>query len=186
MFTGCNNQEVTVEKSGQVPAADYQKDTVKTREAVSTESAETAKEQQQRVDFGIKEKSWLTTNLRNASELKNEYWKKLIPKNKELMPIVLDEVFTAWMADTALTKSDTDFVINSLGAAFGQWLVDHYQMKWIVVTDANGTGYAVIHEKGNVIAYPPAAVKKAIDAEEEKFMFGVEMEIKDKLSKQAK
>jgi Domain of unknown function (DUF3806) len=96
----------------------------------------------------------LIKNLKNARKLKEDYWEKPMPQEKEFMPHVLDEVFGQWLTDTSKTKKDANFVVNSFGAAFGQYLVDNYGMKWIIVKDDYGIDYAVIHKKWNIIAYP--------------------------------
>jgi hypothetical protein len=179
----CNNQRGdTPKKYGDLTDVDYKKDTLKIDgEEVPTKIATTENEPQLKTDFTSQDKTWLAKNLENARELKNEYWEKPMPKEKEFMPHVLDEVFEQWMTDTSKTKKDADFVTNSCGAAFGQYLVDNYNMKWIIVKDDYGTDYAVIHKKWNIIAYPPSSVRKGIEQDKRNFFSSIELTVKQQI-----
>ncbi len=171
LLNGCNNkQEETEKKYGKLTETDYKKDTLKTgEESIPLETATTVNEPQQKVDFADKDKNWLAQSLVNARIIESHYWKNPLPKEKEFLPEVLDEVFNLWMNDKSTTKQQANLVIISLGAASGQWLVDNYNMKWIIVTDSYGTDYAVIHKKWNIIAYPLSSVKEGVAENKKKF-----------------
>jgi hypothetical protein len=182
ILTSCNNQSDTPKKYGDLTDEDYKKDTLRINgKDVPFKSATTENETQLKTDFTNKDKAWLVESLQKAGQLKNDYWEKPMPKKNEFMPVVLDEVFGRWMNDTSKTKKDADFVINSLGAAFGQYLVDNYNMKWIIVKDDYGTDYAVIHKNWNIIAFPLSSVNKGIEQDKQNLFSSIELMIKQQI-----
>ena len=182
LLTSCDDQSHTPKKYGNLSEENYKKDTLRIDgEEIPFKSATTENEPQLKTDFTSKDKAWLVESIQKARQLKNDYWEKPIPKEKEFMPHVLDEVFEQWMNDTSRTKKDAEYVINSFGAAFGQYLVDNYNMKWIIVTDDYGTDYSVIHKKWNIIAYPLSSVSKGIEQDKQNFFRSIELVIKQQI-----
>jgi hypothetical protein len=188
LLTSCNNHKSDASKRyGELTDTDYKKDTLKVDDVeVPVKTAITQNESQKRIDFQITDNLWLKQNLEKARELKDEYWEKPMPPDKEFMPHVLDEVFNSWTNDKSKTKKEPDFVINSLGAAFGQYLVDHYNMKWIMISDEYGTDYAGLHKKWDIIAYPLSSVKKSIDQNKVDFFKNIELIIKEQIKEAEK
>jgi len=171
LLAGCNNKEEETSKTdGTLTTSDYKKDTSQTAiQSIPLQNATTVNEPQQRVEFAGKDKNWLAQSLQNARIIENQYWKKPIPKETEFSPELLDQVFDLWVSDTSKTKEKADMIIISLGAALGQWMADHYNMKWIIVTDSYGTDYALIHKRWNIVAYPLSSVKEGVEENKKKF-----------------
>ena len=84
-----------------------------------------------------------------------------MPKDKEFMPHILDEVFENWKSDTSPDKKSPEFVSEAFGAAFGQWLVDHQQY--------------------SLIAYPVSSVYKGIDQDKKGLFRGIELTIQENI-----
>ena len=182
IFSSCSNPPEKEKKYGELTEADYKKDTLQVNgEDVALETATTTEEKQEKTPFGPKEQAWLHENLEKARLLKSQYWEKPMPKDKEFMPHILDEVFENWKSDASPNKKSPEFVSEAFGAAFGQWLVDQYQMKWLVVNDEYGTAYAVEHQQYSLIAYPVSSVYKGIDQDKKGLFRGIELTIQENI-----
>lgn len=72
-------------------------------------------------------------------------------------------------------------IANSLGAAFGNYLVRSHGFRWGVIIDEQGEEYAVKHLLGNTVAYPVASVEKRIARREPDFFQSVYALIIDQL-----
>jgi hypothetical protein len=73
----------------------------------------------------------------------------------------VDELDALWAASLAEPDPviDTNTLINAVGLAFGQHLVDRLGVRWVVVTDECGTEAA--HEpRGDLLMFPPNLVGK--------------------------
>ncbi len=125
--------------------------------------------------FGKEEETWLATNLALARKLGLKYG-----SGGELGPEELDRIFSRWMHEEN-EKEAAELVANALGAAFGTWLVDRHDFRWGVLTDADGTEYAVKHKLGETMAYPRALVQKRIESKQPEFFHNVYLIILDQL-----
>lgn len=68
----------------------------------------------------------------------------------------------------------TDKQITSmLGAYLGNKLISDFQMEWVVVTDQNGTDYAVRAKKYEVMSFPFSSVSKRIEKNQSGVMVAV-------------
>lgn len=182
ILSGCNSPSEKEKKYGELTESDYKKDTLHVNgEEVTIKTATTTEEKQEKTPFGTGEQAWLYENLEKARLLKSEYWEKPMPKDKEFMPQILDEVFENWKSDPSPDKKNADFVSEALGAAFGQWLVDHHQMKWLVVNDEYGTAFAVEHQQYSLIAYPVSSVYKGIEQDKKGLFRGIELTIQENI-----
>jgi hypothetical protein len=65
--------------------------------------------------------------------------------------------------DITLLKTIADSHEKKLGAAFGEFLVEQKEFRWVVVTDEYGTEYAVRCNIGEVTAFPRASIEKRIE-----------------------
>lgn len=54
-------------------------------------------------------------------------------------------------------------MINALGLAFGQYLVDRLGLVWKLVEDEHGTEVAVHGQVGDVLVFPPNLVAKRLE-----------------------
>ena len=82
-------------------------------------------------------------------------------------PQTLDNIIDLWNADSSkFTCSENDF-INTIGTAFGHYLVKTYKMKWAMVTDEYGTDYATTIAELNLSNFPLNSIVKAIEQKRE-------------------
>lgn len=91
-----------------------------------------------------------------------------------LDPTALDQTFAGWLKEwkKGKTSEDPNLVVNSIGLAFGQWLVDHLGMEWSVIEDAGASDMAVVFGPpgGQVQVFPTHAVAKRLEARETGFL----------------
>ena len=69
----------------------------------------------------------------------------------------------AWVAEGAALRAsggDPNPLIQALGIALGQHLVDHHKLDWCVATDSFGTEVACYGKTGDVLVYPLNLVAK--------------------------
>jgi len=125
--------------------------------------------------FAAAEDAWLEEADRHSRELSIQYG-----SGGELDPEELDRIFSRWMNEPGEKESD-EIVANSLGAAFGSYLVEHHGFQWIVVTDEYGTEYAVRHDLNHTIAFPRASVQKRIENGQAEFFNHVFLIILDQV-----
>ncbi len=102
----------------------------------------------------------------------------------EVSPEDLDRAFTAWLRSGGTREYPREAAIEILGAAFGNYCIRKLNMRWVVVTDADGVALAVdgIHRKFR--SFPYHSVAKRIDDKECDFFVGVYALIDD-MSKDA-
>ncbi len=87
----------------------------------------------------------------------------------------LDDAFAGWMAHGDKQNCPPDAVVQIVGAAFGEHCIRTLGMRWVTLTDADGTDVA-IEGPGNgqryetLRSFPFAAVGKRIDAGETGFL----------------
>ena len=82
-------------------------------------------------------------------------------------PKTLDKIIDLWNSDTIKFSCSESHFINSIGAAFGHYLVKTYKMKWTIVTDEYGTDYATTIAEIKLTNFPINSVAKAIDQKRE-------------------
>jgi len=116
------------------------------------------------------EAAWVKTQLDNAAKFVEGF----SPKDAE-QPLTLgalDRAFASWIAsepsDTALINA----VVNYVGIAFGQALVDGIGLSWVVAIDEQGSELAVYGFPGNgdVLLYPANFVAKRWERRETNFL----------------
>jgi hypothetical protein len=80
-----------------------------------------------------------------------------------LDPPALDAAWSFWLRAWPADEEDPNPVINALGLAFGQYLVDRLGLDWKVVEDENGTDIAVHGQPGDVLVFSPNLAAKRLD-----------------------
>jgi len=93
-----------------------------------------------------------------------------------------DDAFSLWQAEARRRYTEQQ-VIDILGAYLGNRLAADFQMEWILVTDQDGTDYAVRGKKFEVMSFPYASVAKRIENKKHEFMSGVYYTVKDAIEK---
>jgi hypothetical protein len=115
-----------------------------------------------------KELRWVQAQLENAS--------KFIERFSPSDPVApftmaaLDRAFAAWLASEPAAP-DVNAIINCVGIAFGQALVDRVGLQWVVAMDEYGTELAVhgLAHQGDVLVYPANFVAKRWERRESNF-----------------
>lgn len=75
----------------------------------------------------------------------------------------LDFVLEKWKSDTSNDKESVDEIVELIGCAFGQDVVDKLDCEWKILTDEYGTDFTVIHKKYKINGFPFSSVLKAIE-----------------------
>jgi len=83
----------------------------------------------------------------------------------------LDRAFAAWL-DSGPAVAEINAIINSVGIAFGQALVDGLGLEWVIATDDHGAELAVygLPNRGDVLVYPANFVAKRWERRETNFL----------------
>jgi hypothetical protein len=118
-----------------------------------------------------KEHAWIAEQLERASEFVNTFLPPTAAQPSNLD--ALDAAFATWMASGVASEPFTaNAVINCVGIAFGQSLVEGLGLSWVVATDDHGTELAVygLPGTGDVLVYPANFVAKRWERGETDFL----------------
>jgi len=85
----------------------------------------------------------------------------------------LDAAFAAWLTGENKKYYSKQTVIAITGAAFGTYLIKHLGMRWLWLTDADGSAWAVRDANDSVTGFPHHTVAKRIDDSESGFFLPV-------------
>lgn len=108
--------------------------------------------------------AWIAENLDAARSLVVRYASKA---EGALEPSRLDAAVTGWSSGRdPKQKIEPNALVNALGLAFGQFLVDTLGMSWAVVSDEHGTDIAVHSSPGDILIFPTSAVAKRVESGE--------------------
>jgi hypothetical protein len=78
----------------------------------------------------------------------------------------LDTAFSNWLRSSDKKYYSKQTVIAITGAAFGSYLITHIGMRWLWITDSNGSAWGVRDSTNTVTGFPHHTVAKRIDASE--------------------
>lgn len=116
------------------------------------------------------ETAWVKIQLENALKFVEGY----SPGDADtpLTLAALDRAFAAWIASEPTETDLINAVINYVGIAFGQALVDGIGLKWVIATDEQGSELAVygFPGRGDVLVYPTNFVAKRWERRETNFL----------------
>src|SRR5690242_19273370 len=88
------------------------------------------------------EQLWIAAQLKKASEFVCAYSTGNSANSVTLE--ALDHAFAGWMASGAADQTgDVNSVINCVGIAFGQLLVEGLGLSWVIASDEYGSDLAV-------------------------------------------
>jgi hypothetical protein len=91
----------------------------------------------------------------------------------------LDAAFGAWSEETDKKGYSGEALIEIAGAAFGQFCADTLNMRWIRITDADGTALAVQGRDKDFRGFPYAAISKRIPKGEYGFFKPIYISLQD-------
>lgn len=116
------------------------------------------------------ETAWIKTQLENASKFVEGFSQE--DEEKPLALAALDRAFAAWIASEPTETDLINAVINHVGIAFGQALVEGIGLKWVIATDNQGSELAVhgFPGRGDVLVYPSNFVAKRWERRETNFL----------------
>jgi hypothetical protein len=117
------------------------------------------------------ERAWVAAQLVNASDFVGAFSAEDVGKTLSLA--ALDRAFAAWMASgTADDAENVNKIINSVGVAFGRFLVEGLGLKWVIATDEHGSDLAVygLPGTGDVLLYPANFIAKRWERQETNFL----------------
>jgi hypothetical protein len=116
-----------------------------------------------------KEMDWLAAQQKVARSFVNCFSPE--DSGKPLTLAALDRAYTAWIASRPDDPDIINGIINGTGAAFGQFLVDLGDLRWIIAIDEHGSDLAVfgLPDKGDVLVYPINFVAKRWEGRETEF-----------------
>jgi hypothetical protein len=107
------------------------------------------------------EQGWLASCIESAFGLVKTYT-STTESIQRLNPSLLDRTFAAWLAAGETDNDRINHVINAIGFAFGQLLVEAAGFRWVVASDQYGCEMAVLAlpGRGDVLIYPANMVAK--------------------------
>ena len=103
-------------------------------------------------------KHYLADRLQDARHMLQKYHHGVQDSHYDAK--TLDEVLDNWQLRKG-QKERPDYVVEALGFAFGQGLVDSLQMEWQTWSDAQGEDLTVINKKYMINAFPLSSAEKA-------------------------
>ena len=110
------------------------------------------------------EHEWIEQQIAIA----REFVQRTLDKETEGLPSTedLDQAFNSWLHSLSHDPSDANSVINCVGIAFGQHLVDSTPLEWVIASDAYGTELALygLPGQGDVLVYPQNFVAKRYES----------------------
>ena len=113
------------------------------------------------------EQEWVEKAMQLALTLARSY--NVAGDRPKLTPAVLDQIYSAWLANP-LPDFEVVGVFNAIGVAFGQYLVDHAGMRWVVYSKDGESDIAVYRAQGKVVVFPTRLVRKRYLKRETNFL----------------
>jgi hypothetical protein len=78
----------------------------------------------------------------------------------------LDRAFSAWQLSADQGRFTSERVVEITGAAFGEYCNRHLRSRWLMISDAAGSGAAIRSESSRVTGWPFSTVRKRIEDNE--------------------
>jgi hypothetical protein len=142
----------------------------------------------QRIDaLNQQEQAWLAEQLVNATKLVNDFSPP--QASQPLTSAALDRAFAAWLTSASARNGDSvNKIINAVGVAFGQLLVEGLGLTWVIAKDEQGSDLAVygLPGTGDVLIYPTNFVAKRWERREANFLEDAYQQIAKQVEKLAR
>jgi hypothetical protein len=111
-----------------------------------------------------------TRAIEENSALLPELFRMFVGHSPEVWgPDDLDAAFASWAEAADRRGYDEEAVVQILGAAFGQYCARTLDMRWVVITDQDGSAAALRGTKKDYRAFPFHAIWKRIRDREQGF-----------------
>ena len=114
-------------------------------------------------ELSVAERAWVEDNVAAARRYVLDAG-VAVDGNGALDPPALDAAWSFWLQAWPAEEEDPNPVINALGIALGQYLVDRLGLDWKVVEDEYGTEVAIHGQPGDVLVFPPNLVAKRLES----------------------
>jgi hypothetical protein len=126
-------------------------------------------------DLTKEQTDFLRKDLDFARQLVSKYLKKTVdnPFDSKTLDLVLDE----W-SKLATDKESVEEVVDAIGGAFGQGIVDELNFEWKIITDQQGTDRIVIHKKYVINGFPYSSVQKIVTEENPRSLQDIKLILK--------
>lgn len=91
-------------------------------------------------------------------------------------------LLNSWRSSPEGSRSDPNTSINVLGTAFGEYLVRHTSLRWVIASDAQSTELAVHDNRTDFLVYPANVVaKRWVEQDTGDFIPAMASEIEERL-----
>ena len=116
------------------------------------------------------EREWVAACIQAGRQMVVDY--SPADSDRPLDVVALDNTYAAWLATGEADGDRINQVINAIGFAFGQLLIDAAGFRWVVVTDQFGCdmGLLALPGKGDVLVCPTNMVAKRWQTRETMFL----------------
>lgn len=131
-------------------------------------------------DLTAEQTNFLGQDLEFAKQLVSKYLKKTVdnPFDSKTLDLVLEE----W-SKSATDKESIEEVVDAIGGAFGQGIVDELDFEWKIITDQQGTDRIVIHKKYVINGFPYSSVQKILTEENPRSLEDIKLILKSQVEK---
>ncbi len=117
--------------------------------------------------------------LEEAETLINKYNGQLTSSKYDAK--ILDEVFEKWRQNADKNKEKPEFVVEAMGAALGQDIVNSLDCEWQLLSDKYGSDITVINKKYKVNGFPFSTAEKAFTEKKVGTFQGVKLILKHQI-----
>jgi hypothetical protein len=135
-------------------------------------------------DLTLEQKNYISAKLKEAEVLILKYARGLPPSKYDAN--TLDLVFEEWYQSDDAQKEKPEYVVEALGAAFGQDVIDSLNCEWKMLTDSYGSDLAVIHKTYQITGFPFSSAAKTYTENRESYFQEVKLEIKRQIGEAEK
>jgi hypothetical protein len=122
------------------------------------------------------EQTWIQEQLAAAAQFVGDYGSPRVSPGLA----ALDHAWASWLDRQTVDPHDPNPVINAVGVAFGQALIDALDgFGWVIATDDQGSDLAVsgLPGSGDVLVYPANVVAKRYESRTDTFLVAVHAEM---------
>lgn len=129
-------------------------------------------------DLTTEQNDYINQNLKMAKTIISKYAGDQVDKPFDSK--TLDVVLQKWSSSTS-DKETPEEIIDAIGAAFGQGIVDELNCEWKIITDQYGTDITVIHKKYVVNGFPFSSVQKVVTEENPRSLNDIKLILKSQI-----
>ena len=165
-LSSCDNNSTMDKKYDKLTHKDYEHkvDTVDGEE-IYFKTAVSTSIPQDFINLDTSQKLFIKHCLEGADTLIRKFQPNFTIDN--YTPQTLDNIIDLWNSDCTKFTCSENYFVNTIGTAFGQFLVKTHKMKWTMVTDEYGTDYSTTISELKLSNFPLNSVIKAIEQKRE-------------------